>query len=518
MAYDVVIAGGGPVGLFLACELQLAGVSVVVLERMEDPHSPLKAGWMGMRGLNFPSVEAFYRRGLLEEVRGSALGWMNAGSKPGVELRGTQGSGGAPPPRFGGHFAGIMLDMDKVDFSGRRYLVGGPSASGGMVSLEGIELLLAERAQELGVDLRRGAEVTNFTQDENGVTVQAGAESFEGQWLVGCDGGRSTVRKLAGFEFAGTEPEFTGYTASVKIADPEKLGHGFNLTERGMYINGPGPDRIGVVEFDDASFDRGTTITLESLQAVLRRVSGTDVSLTEMHVASSYTDRARQATTYRKGRVLLAGDAAHVHSPLGGQGLNTGIGDAMNLGWKLAATIQGWAPEDLLDTYTAERHPIGAWAVEWTRAQVAVMRPDPHARAIASVIRDLMQTREGATYFVGKMSGMLMRYNLPGDHALIGCSAPDFEFADGTRVGDLLQEGKGLLLDFAEKKELCALGQGCQDRLQYVSPKAKDSKGVTAMLVRPDGFVAWATEGEPDLSAAETSIARWFGGHATRSE
>ena len=254
-----------------------------------------------------------------------------------------------------------------------------------------------------------------------------------------------------------------------------------------------------------------TTITLESLQAVLRRVSGTDVSLKEMHVASSYTDRARQATTYRKGRVLLAGDAAHVHSPLGGQGLNTGIGDAMNLGWKLAATVQGWAPEDLLDTYTAERHPIGAWALDWTRAQVAIMRPDPHARAIASVIRDLMQTQDGATYFVGKISGMLMRYNLPGDHPLTGCSAPDFEFEDGTRLGDLLHEGRGLLLDFADSKKLCALGQRWKDRLQCVSPKAKDSKGVTAMLVRPDGFVAWATESEPDLRAVETSIARWFG-------
>jgi hypothetical protein len=283
-----------------------------------------------------------------------------------------------------------------------------------------------------------------------------------------------------------------------------------------MYINGPGPGRIGVVEFDDASFDRGTTITLESLQAVLRRVSGTDVSFTEMHVASSYTDRARQATTYRKGRVLLAGDAAHVHSPLGGQGLNTGIGDAMNLGWKLAATIHGWAPEDLLDTYTAERHPIGAWALDWTRAQVAIMRPNPHARAIASVIRDLMQTREGTSYFMGKMSGMLMRYNLPGAHPLTGCSAPDFEFEDGTRLGDLLHQGKGVLLDLKDTKGLHALGQEWKDRLRYVSPKAKDSKGVAAMLVRPDGFVAWATDSEPDLSAAETSVARWFGGQATR--
>jgi hypothetical protein len=231
-----------------------------------------------------------------------------------------------------------------------------------------------------------------------------------------------------------------------------------------------------------------------------------------MHVASSYTDRARQATTYRKGRVLLAGDAAHIHSPLGGQGLNTGIGDAMNLGWKLAATVQGWMPEDLLDTYTEERHPIGAWALDWTRAQVAVMRPDPHARAIAAVIRDLMQTREATTYFVGRVSGMLMRYNLPGDHPLIGCSAPDFEFEDGTRLGVLLHDGKGLLLDLVEHRELQVLGQKWKERLKYVSAKAKDSKGLTAMLVRPDGFVAWAADSEPNLSAAEESIERWFGG------
>jgi 2-polyprenyl-6-methoxyphenol hydroxylase-like FAD-dependent oxidoreductase len=359
--------------------------------------------------------------------------------------------------------------------------------------------------------LRRGLEVTNFTESENGVTVHAGEESFEGSWLIGCDGGRSAVRKLAGFEFAGTEPEFTGYTASVTIADPEKLRPGFNLTDTGMYINGPGPDRIGLLEFDDASFDRTTTITLESLQSVLRRVSGTDVTLTSLRVASSYTDRARQATTYRKGRVLLAGDAAHVHSPLGGQGLNTGIGDAMNLGWKLAATIQGWAPDGLLDTYTAERHPIGAWALDWTRAQVAIMRPDPHARAIASVIRDLIQTKDATNYFVGKMSGMLMRYDPPGGHPLIGCSAPDFEFEDGTRLGELLHDGKGLLLDLTEARDLQTLGEMRKERIKYASTKAKDSKGLTAVFVRPDGFVAWATESKPDAIAAEASVKRWFG-------
>jgi FAD binding domain len=278
-----------------------------------------------------------------------------------------------------------------------------------------------------------------------------------------------------------------------------------------MYINGPGPNRIGMVAFDDASFDRTQSVTLENLQEVLRHVSGTDVTLTAVHVASSYTDRARQATTYRKGRVLLAGDAAHIHSPLGGQGLNTGIGDAMNLGWKLAATVHGWAPEGLLDTYTAERHPVGAWALEWTRAQVAIMKPDPHARAIASVIRDLMQTKEGTTYFVEKISGIWVHYNLGGDHPVIGRSAPDFEFEDGTRLGALLHDGKGVLLDLAQSKELSALGQTRKARLKYVSAKAKDSKGLTAVLVRPDGFVAWATESDPDVSVAAQSIASWFG-------
>ena len=508
--YDVVIAGGGPVGLFLACELQLAGASVVVLERMEDPHSPLKEGWMGMRGLNLPSVEAFYRRGLLNAVRETALGWMNVGEKPGFAL-GPDNTPSAPARRFAGHFAGIMLDSEKIDFSNRKYGMTGPSASGGMVSLEDIELLLAEHATELGVDLRRGMEVTSFTEDETGVTVHAGQQSFQGRWLVGCDGGRSAVRKLAGFEFAGTEPEFTGYTASVKIADPEKLRPGFNLTDTGLYILGPGPDRIGIFEYDRASFDRTQTITLETLQAVLRRVSGTDVTLTSMGVASTYTDRARQATTYRKGRVLLAGDAAHVHSPLGGQGLNTGLGDAMNLGWKLAATIHGWAPHGLLDTYTDERHPIGEWALNWTRAQVAIMRPDPYARAIASVMRDLLQTKDATSYVVGKTSGMLMHYNIPGNHPLIGFSAPDFALEDGTRLGDHLHDGKGLLLDFAGNPQLQAFGQSRKTRLKYVSAKAEDNKGLAALLVRPDGFVAWAAGSNPDLKPLENSLQCWFG-------
>lgn len=512
MIYDVVIAGGGPVGLFLACELKLAGVSVVVLERMENPHSPLKEGWMGMRGLNFPSVAAFYRRGLLDAVRAAALGWMTAGPQPTMAIQGAPAAPSTPAaPRFGGHFAGIMLDMSKVNLSGRKYAVGGPSASGGMVSLYGIEMLLAERAEELGVELLRGRSVTHFVEAEDSVTVHAGDEAFQARWLVGCDGGRSAVRKLAGFEFEGTEPEFTGYTATVEIADPEKLRPGFNLTDRGMYILGPGPGRIGMADFDDAAFDRTQAITLETLQAILRRISGTDVTLTSMSVASTYTDRARQATTYRKGRVLLAGDAAHVHSPLGGQGLNTGIGDAMNLGWKLAATLRGWAPPGLLDSYTTERHPIGAWALNWTRAQVAIMRPDPHARAIASVMRDLLQTGDANTYFVEKVSGMSMRYDLGDGHPLVGCSAPDFELEDGTRLGALLRDGRGLLLDLTQGQELKTLGATRADRLAYRSARVENSEGLAAILVRPDGFAAWAAESPLDQDALKRALQRWFG-------
>jgi hypothetical protein len=243
----------------------------------------------------------------------------------------------------------------------------------------------------------------------------------------------------------------------------------------------------------------------------LQHVSGTNVTLNSVQVATSYTDRARQVTTYRKGRILLAGDAAHVHSPFGGQGMNAGLGDAMNLGWKLAATIKGWAPDDLLDTYTTERHPIGEWVLDWTRAQVSIIRPDPHARAIASVIRDLISTKDGTNYFIEKISGVSLHYDLGEGHPLAGRSAPDFELEDQTRVGDLLRDGRGLLLDFTANESLEAMCSRRQDRLRYVASHAKDEKGLAALLIRPDGFVAWATDGGLDIAAVEQSARRWFG-------
>lgn len=512
MTYDFLIAGAGPVGLFLASELRLAGASVLLLEKNSAPSTPLKSGWMGARGLNFPSTEAFYRRGLLDEVKAASFGWTG-GERPGMEFKG-DGSMQPPPasaPRFAGHFAGIMLDASRVDFFGRKWTIPGPSVGGGMVSLEALENVLARRAKDLGVEILLGQEVTDLSETADGVSVQTSNSQFQTRWLIGCDGGRSAVRRLAGFEFEGTEPELTGYMATVEFEDLAGLAPGFNLTPRGLYTHGPAPGRIGVVDFDGGRFDRTSEITRENLQRMLQHVSGTEVKLKSVQVATSYTDRARQATTYRKGRVFLAGDAAHVHSPFGGQGMNTGLGDAMNLGWKLAAAIKGWAPDDLLDTYTTERHPVGEWVLNWTRAQVAIIRPDPHARAIAAVIRDLISTNDGTNYFVEKISGVSMHYDLGEGHPLVGHSAPDFELEDGNRMGALLRDGRGLLLDFTANESLNGLCEGRQDRLRYVTSHARDEKGLAAFLVRPDGFVAWATDLKLDQTGAEQSVKRWFG-------
>ncbi|MGE7387853.1 FAD-dependent oxidoreductase [Streptomyces sp. NPDC004126] len=502
--HDVVIVGAGPVGLALACELGLAGCSVLVLEREPGPGSPLRSAPLGRRGLSAASVEAFYRRGLLEPLL-TASGVQ--------EVFGAAPEAGAPTgPRFAGHFAGMMLDGDRVDVDALPFRLPGPVSEAVMTDLEAVETVLSEQASKLGVDIRRGVTVSAVLQNGESVVARAGdADAYEGRWLVGCDGGRSTVRRLAGFEFVGTEPQFTGYTLQATLADPDRLRPGFHLTPTGMYLRMPADGHIAMTDFDGGAFDRSQPPTPDHLQAVLRRVSGTDVTIEEVHIASTFTDRAMQTTSYRRGRVLLAGDAAHIHSPLGGQGLNTGIGDAVNLGWKLAATVHGYAPDGLLDTYADERHPIGAAVLDWSRAQVATMRPEPYAQAIQAVVRELIGTRDGATYVFERLSGSWIRYDLGSEHPLVGRSAPDFRFEDGTRLGDLLEDGRGVVLEFGTARRLHASATGWQGRIRYVPGRVANDLGLGAVLVRPDGVVAWAGDRHPDREGFEQALHRWFG-------
>jgi hypothetical protein len=289
-----------------------------------------------------------------------------------------------------------------------------------------------------------------------------------------------------------------------------KLEPGWNLTPKGAYIVAQ-EGRIVVVDFDGSAFHRTQPITREHFETVLRRVSGTDVSVTALHLASTFTDRVKQASTYRKGRVLLAGDRAHIHSPLGAQGLSTGIGDAMNLGWKLAATVKGTAPDGLLDTYTQERHPIGAWVLEWTRAQVTVMRPDPYGQAMAKVIRGLIETNDGTHYFVERFWGNAQRYDLGDAHPLVGASAPDFELGDGTRLGTKLESGRALLIDFSKNGAIAQLVRRWASSVDYLDVHAKNELGLKALLVRPDGVVAWVAEDAADLESPRAALSRWFG-------
>jgi 2-polyprenyl-6-methoxyphenol hydroxylase-like FAD-dependent oxidoreductase len=496
--HDVIISGAGPVGLFLACELALANCSVLILEKAEHPQSPLKQLPFGIRGLSAPTIEALYRRGLLKELEVHK------------RLKNPHQNAGQGSARQVGHFAGIPFYESDIDPAEWKYRLPSSTDTSLISEMAELETTLTRRAESLGVNIMRGFAVTGLHQTGEGVSVQSAEKSFKCKWLVGCDGSRSVVRKAAGFEFAGTEPTFTGYTTRIDMADPEKLRPGRNLTPTGMYLQSQ-PGYVMIQDFDCGAFHHAKKpVTAEHVQEVLRRVSNTDVTVTALHIATTWTDRARQATTYRNGRVLLAGDAAHIHSPLGGQGLNLGLGDAMNLGWKLAATIQNKAPEGLLDSYQAERHPIGVQVLDWSRAQAAIMKPEPSARALNAIISDLMKTRDGATYMAGRVWGVFTHYHLGAGHSLLGHSVPNFEFEDGIKMGGLMHESHGILLDFDTNASLKTLAGEYGDQVKYVSGRAKEQLGLNAVLIRPDGFIAWASGYEPDYGGLQTATARWF--------
>lgn len=475
---DVVIVGAGPVGLFLSIELATAGVKALVLERLLEPDRTIKASSVGVVGF-----EALQRRGLSAALDTEYRATM-AAMLPSLKAR----AGGGPVKKPGGHFSGLFLLDADLQRDPERHLR--------PIAQDALERILSARASELGVELRRGVTVEGFASMDSGVTIHTNQGLLTAKYVVGCDGGRSTVRKLAGFEFPGTDPTLTGYQALLELDAPEKLAPGWQRTERGLVVSGPGPQRYFTAEFGSPPPPRDTPLTQTEVEASLQRVSGTDVRIRSMQMATRWTDHARQATTYRRGRILLAGDAAHVHSPFGGQGLNLGLVDAANLGWKLAAAVKG--REHLLDSYTAERHPVGARVLENTRAQVALMRPDPLTTALRTLVSDVMKLPEANRFFSELLTGVGIRYDL-GD--------------DGPRVGTLIKDQPLILRDGREVRlfELMSRGGGL-----WVSPHSRalpadvhhahTAEG-PSVLLRPDGCIAWTDASSNPL---EDALARWF--------
>lgn len=477
---DVLVVGAGPVGLLLAAELALGGARVLVLERQTGSGDTIKAG-----SVNVASAELLARRGLLDGLRKAQADTIErlAAGRAGVAAerlvamarRGVRAV----------HFAGIPLDATIADDTDPR-LAGHLEAVGGtFVSQQAVETVLTTHATRLGVEVRRGVGVAGLAQAPDGVTVETDAGPIRAGWVVGCDGGRSKVRRTAGFDFPGTDPEITGRQAVVDLVDDAGLRRGWNWSERGVYCYGPMPGRVLTVEFDGPSAERDAPVTTQELQASLRRVSGVEVEVTGVRgAATRWTDNARQVPDYRSGRVLLAGDAAHVHSPFSGQGLNLGLGDAMNLGWKLAGVATGRYPEQLLDTYSTERHPVGKWVLEWSRAQVALLRPDPKVGSLRAVVADLMTTTGGMTQMVAEISGVARRIPLGSDDPLVGRTVPDLTLDDGRLLREAFTDGRFVL---AGPAALADSLRPWADRVEFAL-----TDGQRPMLARPDGVVVWA--------------------------
>ncbi|HYQ64299.1 FAD-dependent monooxygenase [Actinophytocola sp.] len=472
VVHDVVIVGAGPVGLLLAIELETAGVRPLVLERLVEPDLGIKAAAIGAVG-----VEALERRGFARALDEEQVTMPMAKAAR---------AGSGPVRRPGGHFSALfVIDQD---------LQRDPERHSRMVPQEALERILTARAGELGIEIRRGVAVDGFEQDDDGVTVRTSTGPLRATYLVGCDGGRSGVRKLAGFEFPGTDPTITGYQALVEFDAPEKLATGWRRTPRGLVTSIPG--RVFTAEFGGPPPDRDAPVTQAEVEASIQRVSGTDVRILSLSKATRWSDNARQVTTYRMGRVLLAGDAAHVHSPFGGQGLNLGLVDAANLGWKLAAAVRG--RDHLLDSYTAERHPVGARVLENTRAQVALVRPDPLTSALRTIVSELITLPDGNRHIGEMLSGVGIRYDLGDDDPLVGTLVKDrlLTLADGgeERLYTLAENGGGLFVSPSGR----SLPRGVHHAHTKEGP---------AMLVRPDGCVAWT---EASSTSLDDALACWF--------
>ena len=453
---DVIIAGGGPAGLMLAGELRLHGVHVIVLEKEKEPSGHARA-----LGLHVRSIEVMDQRGLLE--RFLALGRQ-------YPLR--------------GFFAGITKPLPSQLDTAHPYILGIPQNL--------TERLLAEHAIEAGTEIRRGCELTGLSQDDTGVTAQlAGGTRLRARYLVGCDGGRSIVRKLLGIGFPG-EPARTEWL----LAEARAAGVRF----------GPVPHADGVYGFvvpaAEVAEDGAAPPTLEEVRQRLRALAGTDFGVHSPRRLTRFGDATRLAERYRDGRVLLAGDAAHIHPPMGGQGLNLGIQDAFNLGWKLAAEVGGRAPEGLLDSYQAERHPVAADVLTNTRAQAELLSSEPGPRAVRQLVSELMDFEQVTRYLIEKITAIGVRYDFGDEHPLVGRRLRDIELKQG-RLYSLMHGGRGLLLD--QTGRLSAAGWA--DRVDHVADVSEELD-MPAALLRPDGHVAWVGDDQQDLLS---QLLRWFG-------
>jgi 2-polyprenyl-6-methoxyphenol hydroxylase-like FAD-dependent oxidoreductase len=475
--YDVIVVGAGPTGLMLAAELRMRGLAVVVLEREAEPTKVVRA-----LGLHVRSIELMDQRGLLERFL----------------AEGTQ-------HRVGGFFAALGPRWPHDLDTEHSYVLGIPQTK--------TERLLTEHAEGLGVDIRRGREVAALSQDQAGVTARlVDGTALRARYLVGCDGGRSTVRKLLGVGFPGEPSRVDTLLGEVALtASPEEIAATMAEVRRTQVRFGAGPLGDGhyrvVAPAEGVSREQPT---LAELQAAVRKLAGTDWGMHSPRWLSRFGDATRLAQRYRVDRVFLAGDAAHVHPPTGGQGLNLGLQDAHNLGWKLAAAVHGWAPDDLLDSYHAERHPVAAAVLDNTRAQIQLMSPEPGPQAVRRLLAELMEFDEVNRYLIEKITAISVRYDFGEGPDLLGRRLRDQELKQG-RLYELLRSGRGLLID---RTGTLTVG-GWSDRVDRADAGAdlddRDDLAdldVPAALLRPDGHVAWVGH---DQAGLDVVLREWFG-------